>query len=314
MLRPGADAGASGECQLTFDSDGGEWRFGSIASSWRQKSGIRVWKSRKICLPMNFGIAGRGALVGGSSAGIGLACADLLLGEGARVALVARSEEKLAASSEMLASRHGRDVPFVVADLATAEGAEAAFRGAEQALGSVDIVVNNAGGPKSGPFEALSDADWENAFHLNLMSVVRLARLASPGMKSRGWGRIVNITSTSVKQPIEGLMLSNSVRMSVVGFAKTLADELGPYGITVNTVAPGYTGTERLAQLAVAKAQRTGTTKETVLEEWRSTVPLRRIGLPEEVAAAVVWLCSEQGAYITGVTLAVDGGRTRASL
>lgn len=263
---------------------------------------------------MDFGIAGRGAIVGGSSSGIGLACADLLLAEGVRVVLASRSEEKLSTVAAALTSKHGREVHYVAADLATAEGAEAAFRAAEAKLGQVDIVVNNAGGPKSGPFEALSDDDWENSFHLNLMSVVRLSRLASPGMKSRRWGRIVNITSTSVKQPVEGLMLSNSIRMSVVGFAKTLADEVGPFGVTVNTVAPGYTGTERLAQLASAKAERTGTTKESVLDEWRAGVPLRRIGLPEEVAAAVVWFCSEQGAYITGVTLAVDGGRTRASL
>ncbi len=263
---------------------------------------------------MDLGIAGRGALVGGSSSGIGLACADLLLGEGVRVVLVSRGEAKLRLASEALASKHDRGVPYVAADLATADGTEAAYRAAESFLGEVDIVVNNAGGPKSGPFEALADSDWESSFHLNLMSAVRLSRLASPGMKARGWGRIVNITSTSVKQPIEGLMLSNSIRMSVVGFAKTLADELGPFGVTVNTVAPGYTGTERLGQLAAARAERTGVSKDAVLESWRDAVPVGRIGLPEEVAAAVVWLCSEQGAYITGVTLAVDGGRTRASL
>ncbi|MBI2214420.1 MAG: SDR family oxidoreductase [Acidobacteria bacterium] len=263
---------------------------------------------------MNLGISGRGAIVGGSSSGIGLACADLLLGEAVRVVLVSRGEEKLARVAASLSSKHEREVFWVAADLATPEGAATAFREAEAKLGAVDIVVNNAGGPKSGPFESLSDADWESSFHLNLMSAVRLTRLASAGMRERRWGRIVNITSTSVKQPVEGLMLSNAIRMSVVGFAKTLADELGAFGITVNTVAPGYTGTERLAELAAAKAQRSGVTKESVLEEWRSSVPLRRIGLPEEVAAAVVWLCSEQGAYITGVTLSVDGGRTRASL
>lgn len=263
---------------------------------------------------MDLGISGCGALVGGSSSGIGLACADLLLAEGVRVVLVSRGEARLRIASEALASKHGRSVSHVAADLATAAGAEEAFRAAESILGQVDIVVNNAGGPKSGPFETLADSDWENSFHLNLMSAVRLSRLASPGMKARRWGRIVNITSTSVKQPIEGLMLSNSIRMSVVGFAKTLADELGQFGVTVNTVAPGYTGTERLDQLAAAKAERTGVTKDSVLESWRGDVPLRRIGLPEEVAAAVVWLCSQQGSYITGVTLAVDGGRTRASL
>lgn len=263
---------------------------------------------------MDLGIAGRGALVGGSSSGIGLACADLLLAEGVRVVLVSRGEARLKLASQALSSKHGRAVPYVAADLATSEGAEAAFRSAESLLGAIDIVVNNAGGPKSGPFETLADGDWESSFHLNLMSAVRLSRLATPGMKARQWGRIVNITSTSVKQPIEGLMLSNSIRMSVVGFAKTLADELGPHGITVNTVAPGYTGTERLDQLAAAKADRIGVSKDSVLESWRGDVPLRRIGLPEEVAAAVVWLCSQQGGYITGVTLAVDGGRIRSSL
>jgi 3-oxoacyl-[acyl-carrier protein] reductase len=170
---------------------------------------------------MDFGIAGRGALVGGSSSGIGLSCADLLLAEGVRVVLAARSGEKLAAVAAQLSSKHGTVVDWVAADLATADGATSAFREAESKLGRVDIVVNNAGGPKSGPFETLGDDDWESSFHLNLMSVVRLSRLAAPGMKDRRWGRIVNITSTSVKQPIEGLMLSNSIRMSVVGFETT---------------------------------------------------------------------------------------------
>lgn len=263
---------------------------------------------------MDFHLANRRALVAGSSSGIGLACADLLMGEGVSVCLVGRGGERLAAAAEMLEAKHGRAPHIAPGDLATAEGVDAVHRRAMEALGGIDILVNNAGGPKSGPFSSLTDADWEQAFRLNVMSTVRLTRLVLDGMKAAKWGRIVNIQSTSVKQPIDGLMLSNSLRMAVVGFAKTLADEIGGHGITINTIGPGYTATERLAQLAEAKAAREGLTPDDVVEKWKRDVPLGRIGRPEEIAAAVVFLCSEPGGYINGVTLAVDGGRVRASL
>jgi 3-oxoacyl-[acyl-carrier protein] reductase len=263
---------------------------------------------------MDLKLKGRRVLVAGASSGIGFASADLLVGEGAEVCLVARSEERLAAAAGGLETKHGRRVHFASGDLSTAEGADRAFAGAVNALGGVEILVNNAGGPKSGAFASLTDADWEHAFRLSLMSTVRLTRLALDGMKAAKWGRIVNIQSTSVKQPIEGLMLSNSLRMAVVGFAKTLADEIGPYGITINTIGPGYTATDRLQQLAEAKADREGVTAIDVVEKWKRDVPLGRIGRPEEIAAAVVFLCSEPAGYINGVTLAVDGGRIRASL
>lgn len=263
---------------------------------------------------MDLKLTNRKALVAGSSSGIGLACAELLATEGADVCLVARGKERLAAAADDLSKRVGRTVHCAVGDMSTPEGVAQAYAGTVEALGGVDILINNAGGPKAGLFDSLEDADWDHAFRLSLMSVVRLTRLALEGMKEAKWGRIVNITSTSVKQPIEGLMLSNSLRMAVVGFAKTLADEIGEHGITVNTIAPGYTSTERLDQLAAVKAEREGTTPMQVFETWKRGVPLGRLGRPEEIAAAAVFLCSEPAGYINGVTLVVDGGRIRGSL
>lgn len=263
---------------------------------------------------MDLELRNKRALVAGSSSGIGLACGEQFVAEGADVCLVARSEERLAAEARRLQESYGRKVHVAAGDLSTAEGVEAVHTRAAALLGGVDILVNNSGGPKSGPFSSLTDADWEHAFRLNVMSTVRLTRLVLDGMKAAGWGRIVNIQSTSVKQPIEGLMLSNSLRMAVVGFAKTLGDEVGGYGITINTIGPGYTATDRLRQLAEARAGREGITAADVMEKWKKDVPLGRIGHPEEVAAAVVFLCSEAAGYINGVMLAVDGGRVRASL
>lgn len=262
---------------------------------------------------MDLNIKGRRALVAGSSSGIGRACAAQLAEDGADLFLVARSAERLAETARVMAGR-GVRVGFAAADLSIGGDIDRAFREATGFLGGVDILVNNAGGPKSGPFASLSDEEWQRAVDLNLMSAVRLSRLAISGMVERKWGRIVNITSTSVKQPIDGLMLSNSVRLAVVGFAKTLSNEVGPHGVTVNTVAPGFTQTERLWELAQATGSREGITAESILERWKSEVPLRRIGLPEEIAAAVAFLASEPGGYINGVVLTVDGGRTKGSL
>ncbi len=263
---------------------------------------------------MDLKLSKRRILVAGSSSGIGRACAELFVSEGAEVCLVARGEERLAAVAGELSQRADRPVHYVAGDLSTAEGTARVYARTVEAMRGVDVLVNNAGGPKAGPFASLSDDDWEAAFNLSLMSTVRLTRLALDGMKASRWGRIVNITSTSVKQPIEGLMLSNSIRMAVVGFAKTLADEIGEYGITINTIGPGYTATERLDQLAAVRADRTGITVDEVVEKWKQDVPLGRIGEPEGIAAAVVFLCSEPAGYINGVMLAVDGGRVRASL
>lgn len=261
---------------------------------------------------MDLGIKGRRAVVGGSSSGIGRATAELFVAEGVEVVLVARSAEKLRATGELLRQRGGT-VTEVAADLSTSDGVDAVAEAVNR-LGGADILVNNAGGPKPGPFDALTDDDWMHAFHLNLMSSVRMTRALVPSMIERRWGRIINIMSTSVKQPVENLMLSNSIRMAVVGFAKTLTGEVSHHGITINTVGPGFAATDRLAQLASATAERQATTSAEIYEKWSRDVPLRRIGTPEEVAAAVVFLASEPAAYINGVVLPVDGGRIKASL
>lgn len=259
---------------------------------------------------MDLGIKGKRAVVCGASSGIGLACAQQFAREGAEVLLVARSEERLSAAKQSV----GGVAHSVAADISRADGVEAVRKRVAELWGGADILVNNAGGPKPGGFDALSDADWLNAFELSLMSGVRMTRALLPAMVAQQWGRIVNITSVSVKQPVENLMLSNSIRMAVVGFSKTLGNEVSRHGITINTVGPGFTRTERLEQLAAAAAERQGKSVEEIYTAWAEDVPLRRIGEADEVAAAVVFLASEAAAYINGVVLPVDGGRIKASM
>lgn len=259
---------------------------------------------------MDLGIRGKRAVVCGASSGIGLACAQQFKREGAEVLLVARSAERLERARTTL----GGAAQVVAADLSTAEGVQAVEQRAKALWGGADILVNNAGGPKPGPFDSLSDSDWQSAFELTLMSGVRLTRALLPPMIERQWGRIVNIMSVSVKQPVDNLMLSNSLRMAVVGFAKTLGNEISRHGITINTVGPGFTRTERLEHLAAATAERQGVSVENVYETWAGEVPLRRLGRADEIAAAVVFLASEAASYINGVVLPVDGGRIKASM
>ena len=179
---------------------------------------------------------------------------------------------------------------------------------ARAALGRIDILVTNTGGPPSGPFEAHSDEVWKAAIANNLESVVRLVRAVLPEMKERRWGRIVNVTSISVKQPVGGLILSNSLRAAVTGFAKTISNEAAPFGVTCNCVLPGYTRTERLVDLAEENASRSGGTVEGVYDRWAEEIPMGRLGEPEEIGAMACYLCSEKAAYVTGQSVAVDGG------
>jgi len=181
-------------------------------------------------------------------------------------------------------------------------------------MGPVEILVTNAGGPRPGRFDRLGPDDWEAAFRLTLRSAVELCRHAVPDMKAAGWGRIVLLTSVSVKQPIEGLMLSNSLRAAVAGFAKTLSNEYGSHGILVNTVCPGYTLTDRLVELADIRAREAGLTSQEALDSMASNTPVARIARPEEVAAVVCFLCSERASYVTGTVLPVDGGLHRGLL
>lgn len=259
---------------------------------------------------MDLGIRGKRALVAGASTGIGFACAKALAAEGVEVFLVARNEARLQQAVEEIIGAGGK-ASGVAADLSTALGVENAFDRAIGSMRGIDILICNTGGPRAGTFEKLADSDWEHAVSLLLMSAVRLVRRAIPGMTQRKWGRIVMIESTSVRQPIEGLLLSNSVRMAVVGLAKTLVSELSGTNVTVNVVAPGYTATERLGELASARAEADRVAVEEIYERWAADTPLKRLALPEEIASAVAFLSSERGAYVNGVTFPVDGGRLR---
>lgn len=257
---------------------------------------------------MDLGIRGRTALVAASGTGIGRAVAEGLAAEGANVALCARTGAVVAKAAADLARRHSVRTFSLQCDLSEPESAAKLVSETASALGAPLILVTNAGGPPPGVFDDLDDAAWERAFHLTLMSAVRLTRAALPGMKKAGWGRIVNIASVSVRQPIDGLLLSNALRAAVVGLAKTLSREVGPGGILVNNVCPGYTLTDRLRELVEGRAREGGTTPEAVIDGLEARTPLGRIGDPAEVAALAVFLCSGAASYITGQTICVDGG------
>lgn len=261
---------------------------------------------------MDLGLRDRVALVAASSRGIGRAIAEELAAEGAALALCARTESALRAAADALAGR-GVRVLAVPADLSDPDQVRLVVDATLSVYDRIDILVTNTGGPPSGPFESHSPSAWQAAVRQNLDSVVNLTRGVLPGMKERSWGRIINVTSIAVKQPVDNLILSNSVRAAVTGFARTLANEVAPLGITVNNVMPGYTRTERLAELADRLAADEGDTTA-VYARWEREIPAGRLGEPEEVAALVAFLASERAAFITGTSIPVDGGWIRSLL
>ncbi len=260
---------------------------------------------------MDFGLKGRVALVAAASKGIGFASARELAREGARVFLCSRDEERARNAAERIAEETGAECVGVRADVTKEDDARAFVGLTQERAGRVDILVTNAGGPPAATFDGADLEMYRRAFELNALSAVRLAQLVVPAMREARWGRIINITSISVKQPIEGLLLSNTVRAGLTGWAKTLSAEVAAEGLTVNNVAPGYTLTERQDELAVARAGASGKSKEEMIEMWATQVPMRRLAAAEEIAAAVAFLASERASYITGVTLQVDGGYVR---
>ena len=263
---------------------------------------------------MDFGLTGKVALVAAASRGLGRAVAEELAHEGAHLVLCARGADALHETAEAIRAATGVTVVEVVADLAQKADVARVAAEAERAFGRVEVLVTNAGGPPAGPFEAHSAETWEAAVRLNLTSVVELTRAVLPGMKGRRWGRIINVTSIAVKQPVDNLILSNSVRAAVTGFARTLANEVAPFGITVNNVMPGYTRTQRVDDLAARNAELRGTTMATERAAWETQIPMGRLGEPSEFAAMVAFLASERASYTTGASIPVDGGWIRGLL
>ena len=261
---------------------------------------------------MDLELKDRVALVAASSQGLGKAVALGLAREGARLALCARTDSELQKTAAEIRADTGVEVIARALDVTVHDEVRAFVRDVAKTYGAVDICVANAGGPPSKSFADTTIAEWQKAADLNLMSTVYLAKETLPLMQDRRWGRFIAITSMTVKQPVDGLILSNSIRSAVTGLVKTLSNEYGPYNVLVNNVCPGYTATARLMDLASTIAAREGISPAEVEDRWGRQTPLRRIGRPEEFADLVVFLASERASYITGSSIAIDGGLVKA--
>ena len=257
---------------------------------------------------MDLGLDNKIVFVSAASQGLGKAIALGFQAEGARVAICARNAESLRQTQQEVQALGGREVLAIEADVGLPAALENAVQTVQSTWGTIDILVNNAGGPPAGGHDSISDQQWQQAFELTVQSAVRLTNLVLPGMKAAGWGRIVNVSSVSVKQPMGNMLLSNSLRLAVLGWAKTLSNELAPYGILVNTVCPGWTETNRVTGLLDAKAAAANTSAEQVKQTITNSIPMGRMGQPEEIANAVLFLASAGASFVTGTALAVDGG------
>ncbi|MBM3917735.1 MAG: SDR family oxidoreductase [Sphingomonadales bacterium] len=252
------------------------------------------------------------ALVCGSTQGIGLAIAQKLAIDGFSVVLTARNKEKLENVVQTLAASHGQKHHYFVSDFSKPETLKIAIDAFVKNNGPVHVLINNTGGPKGGPIVSAETSEFLAAFNQHLICNHILMQALVPGMKAVGFGRIVNIISTSVKQPLPNLGVSNTIRGAVANWSKTLANELAPFGITVNNVLPGATNTQRLTEIAKAKAEKTGESVADILAEMGQESPMQRIAEPQEIAAAVAFLASPSASYINGINVPVDGGRTKS--
>jgi len=261
---------------------------------------------------MELGLEGKVAIVGGASKGIGRAVAMGLAQEGCALAICARREAELEATAQEIRQATAAQVLAMVCDMARYADIKRLVEETAHRFGRIDIIVNNAGGPPTGTFEELTEEQWQHALEQNFLSAVRTTREALAYLRSAGSGRIINITSIAVKQPMDRLILSNAARLAVVGWAKTLSRELAPHGITVNNVCPGNIATERLMSIIEERAGREGRPFPEVVAEEERWVPLGFLGEAEDVANLVVFLASEKARYLTGTTVQVDGGSTLA--
>lgn len=257
---------------------------------------------------MDLGLTGKVALVAGSSRGLGRAVAEALAGEGMNLALCARDEVVLEQTAGEIRARYKTNVLLKSVDVTDFQAAAEFAKKTHEQFGRLDVLVTNAGGPPGGVFDDFDLDDWERAVDLNFLSGVNLIRAVIPFMRRAGWGRIINLTSVSVKRPLDGLILSNAVRSAVIGLAKSLANELAADRITVNNICPGYTRTARVEQLAEKVAADKGVSPAEVIAGWEATIPVGRLGEPSELGALAAFLASAQAAFITGQSIVIDGG------
>lgn len=260
---------------------------------------------------MDLHLQGKVALVIASSQGLGKAIATQLVKEGAHVMITSRNTEKLQCVQKELNEYDSGKVEYYTADIGNVEDIKALVKRTREVFGKIDILVNNAGGPPGGSFEQFTDEDWQKSFELNLLSYIRIIKEVLPDLKKEG-GKIINIASSSIKQPIPGLLLSNTFRLGIVGLTKTLAEEFAPYNILINTVAPGRIATDRVDFLDQMKADKQNISKDTIKEQSEKTIPLGRYGTTEEFANVVTFLVSDASSYVTGSSILVDGGMVKA--
>jgi len=260
---------------------------------------------------MELNLSGKIALIAASSQGLGFAIAERLVKEGAYVMISGREEEKLKHKVSELESVGTGKVAYHKADITNASDIKKLVAVTAETFGSIQLLVNNAGGPPAASFEELTDEDWQATFELNLLSYVRLIRESLPFLKQQG-GKILNIASSSIKEPIPGLILSNTYRTGIIGLSKTLASELAPYNILVNTIAPGRIATDRVKHLDQVNADKFNVDRETVEIQAKSGIPLKRYGTPEEFANVAAFLLSDANSYMTGSSFLVDGGMVKA--
>ena len=260
---------------------------------------------------MDLSIKGKNAIVCASSQGLGKSAAVDLAKEGVNLAICSRNKDKINLVKEEIEQIADVKVVAIEADLSSEKDINALFQEAKKELKAIDILINNNGGPPPSTFEELTDEDWQRTFNSTMMSAIRLSKLVLPDMKNNKWGRIINISSVSVKTPVNGLFLSNSIRMGVLGWAKALSDEVAPHGITINTVCPGTTKTERIEQIINAQSESSGKDKSEIEEAMANSNPMLRIGEASDLSALIAFLASEKASYMTGLAVQVDGGSAR---